>query len=1189
VDVVECESCDELLVDIFASPATPSLTPSSKVVAGELATGSLLGDRYEILDLIGEGGMGCVYKVRDRELDKVIALKLIRSDQSQDPTVIQRFKQELLLARNVTHKNVIRLYDIGESNGFKFFTMELIDGENLKERIRREGALSVEESLPLIRQMIDALQEAHLQGVVHRDLKPQNVMMDGNGDPHIMDFGIARTVDTNTMTATGAVMGTPDYMSPEQAYGDKADQQSDLFSLGVICFEMLTGELPYQAESPLSRVVMRITKKPKTPRELGADLPVYLEKVVLKCMEMDKELRYQSAEEILHDLDEEQVDGAVGLRLRRAAGRRKGILVSAAALLIAVVALLNFVGRPPSPPAPAEEVPVKTLAILPFTNATASSELDWMRTGLPEMLFTDISQSKFVRPVLGERLVKLLRELGVEEMNRFDEVTLASISELAAVESVLYGQFVESDGSIRLDLFLRDAASGVPTPIRVQAKTDQVFTLVDDITTQIKEHLDLTPEQLKGDIDRPVVEVSTASLEALQAYQAGLAELRQGANQAAILFFEKAVTGDSQFAMAHAKLAEAYLKMGDYGPAEEAVDRAQALSETAPLPLAERYQVHAITALAKDDYETAVTSYRELTKLFPEDPDVHLNLAQSLEELGTMPEAIEAYETVVELAPGYGAAILGLGRSYVVSGRLDDAIQTLEGAIERKAFEGDLEALGLVYSILGVAHRDLGGLEKAAHNLNLSLEFRRKTENTRGQAVTLTHIAAVYRQRGDFDQALNAERQALSMAREIGDRAVESQALMNMGSTYKAAGRLDEALGVFRESMRIEQDRQDYVDLASSLGWIASIYRVQGHFDDALVYLEQAKGYLESSGDQQEKAAILEDIGGIKKSLGQYGEAVEALFAALPIYQTARYPVGATEVQLTLAEIYADQGRYVDAHAALKQSLGISQETELGQVSAKVVVHWGQFLMTMGQVNAAEKQIEHAERILTLSQGDNLSALMELCRGRLAHLRGMEAGAAEAYRSADIKASRGGQLELSIRSRIELGAAIGRQGNFAEAEKLLLEARQEASGSRLLVLETAAVSGLAGLYLAKGDEEAAYTSAREVIGMAERFSGQPLLLKGYAVQGQALEKLDKAEEALDSYSKVVASLQWIASNLTEEYVDSYMLGPDVQMILGKAAGSLGRAGRSEAGFLEKWVQMNLDHSAQKRRADVNLR
>ena len=397
VDLIECEECGDLLVDVFDQTSKISISfdrPNETSIethetlshTDELSAGSLIGDRYEILELIGEGGMGRVFKVRDLELDKIVALKLIRADQAKDPANIQRFKQELILARQITHKNVVRIYDFGEANGFKFFTMEWIDGASLRDTIRRRGKLSAEEALPTVRQMLEALQEAHREGVVHRDLKPHNVMIDRDGVPRILDFGIARTAETNTMTATGAVMGTPDYMSPEQAYGEKAGPQSDLYSLGVILYEMLTGELPFQADSPLSRVVMRLTKKPTKPRELNGELPEYVERVVLKCMEVDLELRYQSADEILHDLDREQVDRSLSLKIWLAVARHKTALAVAATLVAAtVVGFYAVNGWRSSQAQPPPESPVATLAILPFTNTTGSGELDWMRNGLAEM------------------------------------------------------------------------------------------------------------------------------------------------------------------------------------------------------------------------------------------------------------------------------------------------------------------------------------------------------------------------------------------------------------------------------------------------------------------------------------------------------------------------------------------------------------------------------------------------------------------------------------------------------------------------------------------------------------------------------------------------------------------------------------------------------------------------------------
>ncbi len=1176
-DLLECEECGGLLAEIFTPPCGSPLASASEAradgLSGRLVPPTLLGNRYEVLELIGKGGMGFVYKVRDRELDKVIALKLIRSEQAGDPATVQRFKQELLLARKITHKNVVRIYDFGEADGLKFFTMEWIDGENLKQRIRSQGKIPVEDALPMIQRMLEALQEAHRQGVVHRDLKPQNTMVDCEGEPHILDFGIARAVDTNTMTATGAVLGTPDYMSPEQAQGEKADEQSDLFSFGVILYEMLTGVLPYQAESPLSRVVKRITQKPTAPRKLNVELPRYLDRIVLKCLEIDRELRYKSAGEILRDLEREQVDRSLTRKIRRAAGRRKANLAVASALVAAAGIALYFAGIRGSPlPGPEQEIPVTTLAILPFTNATGSAELEWMRAGLADMLITDISQSRFLRPVPGERVVKLLRELGVEEQSRFDEATLESVSKLAPAQSVLYGQFVESEGRIRLDLALRSAGSGVPTPIKVEGESDQVFTLVDKITRQIKEHLDLTPEQLRGDTDRPVASVSTASLKSLRAYQAGLAQIRQGANQNAISLLKEATEGDPSFVMAQAKLAEAYLSVGDYPEAEAAIDRAQSLSETAPLPLAARYQVHAIAALAKDDYETAVASYRELVSLYPEDPDIQLSLAQSLEEQGQIPEALEAYQRVVKLAPGYGAALLGLGRAHVISGQSHEAIRSLDQAILTKEFEDDPEAMGMIHSILGVAHRDSGQYRKAVEHLNLSFDFRRQTDDKRGQAVTLSNLAAVYEQRGQIEEALEAERNAVTLARDIGDRAVESMALLNMGLTYKATGDLDNALEAIRDSMRIEMDRQDSTDLAIRLDYIADIYRIRGQYDDTLVYLKQAKVHLAASGDEQERALNLNIYGVVNKSLGQYEEAIEALLAALPIFQEIQQPLGVATVQLDLAEIYSAQGRYADAYQLLQKSLEINQQLELGYDLAETITHWSLFLISVGQLEEAGKELGRAQDVAEKARADDLKPLILFARGKLLYLRGNLDEAAVVYQSANLEANRLSQKELAIRSQIERGRIHLRQSELAEAGQMLMKAWEEASQARLGVLEAEAATVLAELYLNQGEAETASETALQAIKMAKEFSGNPILIEAYATLGGAYQNLDRLEEAMDSYSEVAATLSRMRRRLTEEHIESFMSRSDIRALLEETAGAMKKAGRGqEAEALRKWI------------------
>ena len=564
--------------------------PAPSATTGELPAYVSFGNRYEILELLGEGGMGKVYKAWDRELKKVIALKTIRGEMANNPDLVKRFKQELLLARKITHKNVIRIHDLGEAEGVRFFTMEYIPGESLKRRVERAGKIPSEEAVPLLTQMLGALEEAHSQGVIHRDLKPENMMIDPEGVLRIMDFGIARSAqDTGGMTAQGMMIGTPDYMSPEQVRGEKAGAQSDLFSFEVILYEMLTGQLPFQGDTAATRVMMRLTRKPPSPREIEGQVPQHMESIVLKCLEIDPELRYKNAQEVLEDLRQEQVDRSLALKIRRAVAQNKLGLAAVVAIVLAVGAGVHFANKVENPtPDVSEEVNATTIAILPFTNASRAEELEWMRTGLSEMLVTDISQSRYVRPLPGGRVMKVLDELGLSDQTRYDDASLESISERARVQSVLYGQFVESGGSLRLDLTLRQAVSGVPIPIKVEGDSSELFSLVDQITTQIKQQLDLTPEQLREDTDRPMAEVSTASLDALRAYQAGLAELQRGENQAAIPLLTEAIEQDTNFAMAHAKLADAYLKAGQYGgcrgsdrPSSSAVrDRVLATSGT---------------------------------------------------------------------------------------------------------------------------------------------------------------------------------------------------------------------------------------------------------------------------------------------------------------------------------------------------------------------------------------------------------------------------------------------------------------------------------------------------------------------------------------------------------------------------------------------------------------------------------
>src|SRR6516165_576031 len=268
-----------------------------------LEVGTLLGGRYEIQQLLGMGGMGAVYKARDIEVDRTVGLKVIRPDLAGNPAILARFKQELVLARQVTHRNIIRIYDLNEADGVKFITMEFIEGEDLRTILTREGKLAPKQAIDIMRQACSGLQAAHHEGVIHRDLKPGNIMKDGSGRVVIMDFGLAKTVQGDGMTQTGMMIGTMEYMSPEQAMGSDLDARSDIFTMGLIFYELLTGNIPFRAESAIASLVKRTQERAVPLSDVDPTIPPALSMITAKCLERDRNARYSTVQELIDDLD----------------------------------------------------------------------------------------------------------------------------------------------------------------------------------------------------------------------------------------------------------------------------------------------------------------------------------------------------------------------------------------------------------------------------------------------------------------------------------------------------------------------------------------------------------------------------------------------------------------------------------------------------------------------------------------------------------------------------------------------------------------------------------------------------------------------------------------------------------------------------------------------------------------------
>lgn len=293
------ETLKTVLVSDLPDAVTLAVEPSPLLASPNLTTASLsaLSQRYDILGEAGHGNMGNVYKARDRETGETVALKLIKPEIASDLGMMERFKNELLFARKITHKNVCRVYDFNRIGGIAYTSMEYVEGESLRSVLNRFGGLPLRKGIDLALQICSGLKEAHAQGIVHRDLKPENVMIDGQGNLKIMDFGIARSMEAATHL-TGAMVGTPAYMAPEQVAGKPVDYRTDIYSLGLMLYEMFTGSQTFHADTPVAVALKQMREEPVAPHEIDPAIPVFIERAILRCLQKDPGKRYQSVAEL---------------------------------------------------------------------------------------------------------------------------------------------------------------------------------------------------------------------------------------------------------------------------------------------------------------------------------------------------------------------------------------------------------------------------------------------------------------------------------------------------------------------------------------------------------------------------------------------------------------------------------------------------------------------------------------------------------------------------------------------------------------------------------------------------------------------------------------------------------------------------------------------------------------------------
>jgi eukaryotic-like serine/threonine-protein kinase len=685
-----CGECGTQLIP-SSKDIQQEVTETLQTAIRELTTGSTFAGRYQVIEELGKGGMGRVYKVYDQEVQAKMALKLIKPEVSADRNTIDRFRNELKIARDISHKNICRMYDLGKEAGNYFITMEYVSGEDLKSFIRRARQLVVGTAIFIAREVCEGLAEAHRVGVVHRDLKPGNIMIDKEGNAKIMDFGIARSVSVKGITGAGIMIGTPEYMSPEQVEGKEVDQRSDIYSLGIILYEMLTGQVPFEGDTPFTIGVKQKSEIPKDPKSLNVQIPHDLSRLILKCLEKDRERRYQQADELRADL--EKIEKGIPTTERPIPKRRtvssKPITLTVsrkklfiplsilAAIAIIAIGLWRFLPQKRVVAAPNIK---NSIAVISFENQTGDKNYDYLQKAIPSLLTTSLEQAGIGYVATWERLHDLLRQMGKGDVEVIDGDLGFELCRKEGISSIVMGSFVKAG-----DVFATDAkVLDVETKRLLKGASSKgkgvdsiLETQIDQLTNEICQGKGIFSIKLEAP-QKKVMEVTTNSMEAYNYYIRGIEAGRIRNWDIARRCLEKAVQIDPEFAAAYYILAWLHNSLGNTKAQDDAIGKAKVFSAKATEK--ERLFIEADYALlAEKNPAKHLGILKDIEKRYPKEKQAYWlqgvyfrSVAKDYEK------AIEQFNRALELDPDYIDALLGLSVTYIELENYTKAIEVLE-------------------------------------------------------------------------------------------------------------------------------------------------------------------------------------------------------------------------------------------------------------------------------------------------------------------------------------------------------------------------------------------------------------------------------------------------------------------------------------------------------------------------------